>query len=105
MLFATMVAVGSASANCSNATLNGVYGFLVVGSAYGEPRNRRRSAQLRWIGECERMSKRRVTTEAIYYLPAFTGTYSMAKDCTGTMLSGYAQLSTLFSTRAKVGPR
>jgi hypothetical protein len=35
LVFATMIAVGPASATCSNATLNGVWGYI-VGAAVGQ---------------------------------------------------------------------
>jgi len=87
VLFATMIAVGSASANCSNASTNGAYGFLVLGSAYGEPGTA--VGQLNFDG-AGNVSGTQTTSfyGSIYYSPPFTGTYSIAKDCTGTMLAG-----------------
>ena len=87
VLFATMIAVGSASANCSNASTNGAYGFLVLGSAYGEPGTA--VGQLNFDG-AGNVSGTQTTSfyGSIYYSPPFTGTYSIARDCTGTMLAG-----------------
>ena len=87
-----MIAVGSASANCSNANLNGTYGFLVAGSAYYNnwlvPGDAMGQVTFDGNGNLLAGSVTQTFGGTIGSVPFFSGTYSIAKDCTGTMLAG-----------------
>lgn len=74
LVFATIVAVGSSSATCSNLTVTGVWGFWVGGAA----------------GQFTADGKGNITAGAATVSNSgtisnitFTGTYSVAKNCTG----------------------
>lgn len=84
MLFATMIAVGSAFADCSDATLNGAYGFSMSGSFNGTP------AVL--VGQFVFDGKGHVTLAFttsengnITYQPPFFTVYRVAANCTGNV--------------------
>ena len=76
LMFATLVAVGSASATCSNATLTGVWGYF-VGSAVG---------QFTTDGKGTITSgSQTVSQSGTIVNQTYTGTYSVAKNCTGSL--------------------
>jgi hypothetical protein len=74
LVFASMIAVGSASASCSNANVKGVWGYL-VGSAVGQ-----------WSanGDGSFTGSQTVSQNGVIETQTFTGTYSVAKNCTGS---------------------
>ena len=74
LVFATMIAVGPASATCSNATLNGVWGYI-VGAAVGQF-----TADGR--GHLTNGSQT-VSQNGVIKTQTFTGTYSVSTNCTG----------------------
>jgi len=86
-VFATAVGVGQASASCSNASLQGVYGYshgrpsglpyltgLVLGQFTADGK-----------GNLTAGSWTEITNGASTQTGTFTGTYSIAKGCTGTL--------------------
>ncbi len=74
LVFATLVAVGSASAACSNGTLNGVWGFW-AGAAVG---------QFTADGKGNiTAGSETVSSNGTISTQTFTGTYSVATSCTG----------------------
>ncbi len=74
LVFATMIAVGPASATCSNATLNGVWGFI-VGAAVG---------QFTADGKGNLTNgSQTVSQNGVIKTQTFTGTYSVSTNCTG----------------------
>jgi len=77
LVFATMIAVTSASgATCSNATVKGVWGYL-VGAAVG---------QFTADGNGNITSgTQTVSQNGTILTQTFTGTYSLAKNCTGSV--------------------
>lgn len=76
VVFATLVAVGSASATCSNATLSGVWGYL-VGAAVG---------QFTTDGNGHiTAGSQTVSQHGIIVTQTYTGTYSVATNCTGKL--------------------
>jgi len=84
-VFAMMIAVGSASAACSNASLNGVVGFVTTASAAGIGVTGASVGQMTFDGKGNFSA---VATNSAYgtIVPVtFSGTYSVAKDCTGTV--------------------
>jgi len=69
-----MIAVGPASATCSNATLNGVWGFI-VGAAVG---------QFTADGKGNLTNgSQTVSQNGVIKTQTFTGTYSVSTNCTG----------------------
>lgn len=81
MLFATLVGLGSAFADCSNATLNGAYGFIVAGSAYGEPGTA--AGQIIFDGKGNVSGLETTSFYGAIHTVPLAGTYSVAKNCTG----------------------
>jgi len=76
LMFATLVAVGSASATCSNATLIGVWGYF-VGSSVG---------QFTTDGNGTITSGSQTASEnGTIVNQTYTGTYSVGKNCTGSL--------------------
>jgi hypothetical protein len=76
LVFATMIAVGPASATCSKATLNGVWGYQ-VGAAVG---HFTADGQGNITSGTQTLSDNGVITTQ-----TFTGTYSVSKNCTGSI--------------------
>jgi len=85
LLFATMVAVGSASAaSCSNATLKGVWGFTFSGiGGDGTPRAIVGQATADGAGNLSGTLTK--SKDGTIVTGTFTGTYSVAKNCTGSL--------------------
>jgi len=76
LVFATVIAVGPASAICSKATLNGVWGYE-VGSAVGH---------FTANGQGNITSGLQTVSEnGVIVTQTFTGTYSESKNCTGSV--------------------
>ena len=76
LVFATIVAVGSSSATCSNLTLNGVWGFF-VGAAAG---------QFTSDGSGHiTAGSATVSNGGTIVNITYTGTYSVATNCTGSL--------------------
>jgi len=76
LVFAIMIAVGPASAICSNATVNGVWGFQ-VGSLVG---------QFTADGKGNIPSgSGTLSNNGVIETGTFTGTYSVSKNCTGSL--------------------
>jgi hypothetical protein len=74
LVFAAMIAVGPASATCSNATLNGVWGYI-VGAAVG---------QFTADGKGNLTNgSQTVSQNGVIETQTFTGTYSVLTNCTG----------------------
>jgi hypothetical protein len=108
LLFATMIAVGSASANCSNAHLNGTYGFLVAGTAYYNnwlvPGDAMGQVTFDGNGNLLAGSVTQTFGGTIVAIPLFSGTYSVAKDCTGTVtIAQNGQINTIALDNGKSG--
>ena len=70
-----MMAVGSAFAACTNATLNGVWGYQ-VGTAVG---------QFTADGQGNLTGSQTVNQNGTILSQTFSGTYSVAKSCTGSV--------------------
>jgi hypothetical protein len=84
LFFATAVAVGSASASCSNASLVGIFGFLNAGlDAPGQPGTSVGQYNFDGIGAVTGAFTH--SNGSVSNL-TFTGTYSVSKNCTGTMV-------------------
>jgi hypothetical protein len=76
LVFATLVAVGSASATCSKATVTGVWGYL-VGTAVG---------QFTTDGNGHiTAGSQTVSQNGTIVTQTYTGTYSVANNCTGSL--------------------
>jgi hypothetical protein len=77
LMFATMIAVGSASAaTCANATLNGVWGYF-VGASVG---------QFTSDGNGNiTAGSQTVSQNGVIETQTYTGTYSISKNCTGSL--------------------
>jgi hypothetical protein len=76
LVFATLVAVGSASATCSNATLNGVWGVF-AGAAVG---------QFTTDGKGNITNgSQTVSNNGVIQTQTYTGTYTIANNCTGSL--------------------
>jgi hypothetical protein len=76
LVVATVIAVGPASATCSKATLNGVWGYE-VGSAVGH---------FTADGQGNITSGSQTVSEnGVIERQTFTGTYSESKNCTGSV--------------------
>ena len=77
VVFATMIAAGSASAaTCSNATVTGVWGYFVGASA----------GQFTADGKGNITSgSQTVSQNGVVSTQTYTGTYSLAKNCTGSI--------------------
>jgi hypothetical protein len=76
LVFATMIAVGPASATCSNATLNGVWGYI-VGAAVG---------QFTADGKGNLTNgSQTVSQNGVIETQTFTGKYSVLTNCTGSV--------------------
>jgi len=75
LVFATMIAVGSASATCSNATFSGVWGYF-VGAAVG---------QFTSDGNGNVTGSSTVSNNGAIETQTYTGTYSISKNCTGSL--------------------
>ena len=85
LLFATMIAVGSASAaSCSNATLNGVWGFTFAGSGNGTVATT--VGQISFDGKGSESGSQTQSVGGTIKTSTFSGTYSVAKNCTGTVV-------------------
>lgn len=84
LVFTTMIAVGSAAAVCSNATLNGVYGVLSSGlDGAGEPATSISQITADGAGNITGLVTKSKDGTILNYTS--TGTYSIAKNCTGTV--------------------
>jgi len=76
LVFAPLVAVGSASAACSNLTVNGVWGFF-LGAAVG---------QFTADGKGHiTAGSATVSNSGTILTITYTGSYSVAKNCTGSL--------------------
>ena len=76
LVFTTLVAIGSASAACTNATLTGVWGYF-VGTAVG---------QFTSDGNGHiTTGSQTVSQGGTIVTQTYTGTYSVAKNCTGSL--------------------
>jgi len=89
-VFATVIGVGSASASCSNASLKGVWGYThgrqsglpyytgyILGQFTADGQ-----------GNLTAGSWTEITNGASTQTGTFTGTYSIAKNCAGTLTFG-----------------
>jgi len=85
LVFMTMVAVGSASAGtCSNATLNGVWGYVSSGFG-GDGTPRALVGQATSDGKGNLSGTETKSKDGTILTVTFTGTYSVAKNCTGSL--------------------
>jgi len=85
LVFATLVAVGSASAgSCSNATLNGVWGYTSSGFG-GDGTPRALVGQATADGKGNLSGTETKSKDGAILTVTFTGTYSVAKNCTGSL--------------------
>jgi hypothetical protein len=82
LVFATMIAVGSASATCTNATLIGVFGSLDAGFNAGQPEATLTQFTADGIGNLSGTLTN--STNGVITTGTFTGTYSVSKNCTGS---------------------
>ncbi len=80
LVFVIVTAVGSASAICSNATLTGVWGYQ-VGAAVGH-------FTADGTGNVTN-GFQTVNQNGVIGTQAFTGTYSVAKNCTGSFIANF----------------
>lgn len=84
LVFAGMIAVGSSAAVCSNATLNGVYGVLSSGlDGAGEPATSISQFTADGAGNITGLVTK--SKDGTIFNYTSTGTYSIAKNCTGTI--------------------
>jgi len=85
LMFATLVAVGSASAgSCSDATLNGVWGYTSSGFG-GDGTPRAAVGQATADGNGNITGSETKSKDGTILTVTFTGTYSVAKNCTGSL--------------------
>ena len=84
MLFVAIIAVGSASASCSDATLKGVYGFIFSGLG-GDGTPRAIVGQATADGKGTLSGTLTKSKDGTILILTFTGTYSIAKNCTGSL--------------------
>jgi hypothetical protein len=85
LVFTTMIAVGSASAgSCSDATLKGVYGFISSGFG-GDGTPRALVGQATADGKGNLSGTVTKSKDGTILTITFTGTYSVAKNCTGSL--------------------
>jgi hypothetical protein len=85
LAFATIIAIGSASAaSCSNATLKGVWGFLEAGSNGGQPEVT--LTQLTFDGNGNFSGTLTNSTNGAISSESTTGTYSLPKNCAGSLV-------------------
>src|ERR1700732_2336003 len=83
LVFATMIAVGPASAaNCSNATLTGVYGSIDAGLDAGQPEAP--ITQFTADGKGKLSGTFTSSANGVITTGTFTGIYSVSKSCTGS---------------------
>ena len=95
LMFATLIAVGSAAAaSCSNATTKGVYGFIFAGSAGGQPTTS--VGQATFDGKGGVSVSQTQSVNGTIQTSSFTGTYSIAKNCTGTLVDSENGATTNF---------
>ena len=78
LVFATALAAGSASATCSDATVTGVWGYI-VGAAVGQ-------FTADGKGNITKGSQT-VSNNGTIVTQTFTGTYSVSANCTGSLTS------------------
>ncbi len=83
LLFVAIFAVGSASATCSDATLKGVYGFIFSGLG-GDGTPRAIVGQATADGKGNLSGTLTKSRDGTILELTFTGTYSVAKNCTGS---------------------
>lgn len=94
VVFATMIAVGSASAaTCSNATLKGVIGTLDAGFNAGQFETTLTQSTADGNGHLTGGTFTDSTSGSIA-TGTFTGTYSIAKNCTGSYIVTFKNGST-----------
>lgn len=95
MLFATMVAVGSASAaSCSDASVKGVYGFVFAGAIGGQTATG--VGQATFDGKGGVSVSQTQSVNGTLQTSSFTGTYSIAKNCTGALVDSENGTTTNF---------
>jgi hypothetical protein len=82
ILFVTLIAVGSAGATCSNATLNGVYGYY-HGRPDGVSGQRAVVGQMIADGKGNLTGSWTASLNGVVSNGSFTGAYSISKNCTG----------------------
>jgi hypothetical protein len=93
LVFATTIAVGAASAaSCSNATLNGVFGSLDAGVKAGEPEAT--VTQFTADGKGNLSGTLTNSTNGTVTTGTFAGTYSISKNCTGSVTVTFPNGST-----------
>ena len=83
LLFVLLTAAGSASAACSNATLNGVYGYY-HGRPDGIGGQRALVGQMIADGKGNLSGSWTMSLNGTISTGTFTGTYSISKNCTGS---------------------
>jgi hypothetical protein len=83
LLFVTLITVGSASAACSNATLNGVYGYY-HGRPDGVSGQRALVGQMIADGKGNLSGSWTTSLNGTISTGTFTGTYLISKNCTGS---------------------
>lgn len=91
-VFAAMVAVRPASAGCSNASLSGPYGYF-HGRPSGAAGQRVLVGQIIADGKGNVSGSWTMSLNGAISNGTFTGTYSMAKSCTGTLMLSNEDLS------------
>jgi hypothetical protein len=84
LLFVVIFAVGSASAICSDATLKGVYGFVFSGIG-GDGTPRAIVGQATADGKGDLSGTVTKSKDGTILAITFTGKYSVAKNCTGSV--------------------
>ena len=84
LLFVAIFAVGSASASCSDLTLTGVYGFIFSGLG-GDGTPRAIVGQATADGKGNLSGTVTKSKDGTIVTFTFTGTYSVAKNCTGSV--------------------
>jgi hypothetical protein len=78
-LFVTMIAIGPASATCTNANLVGVWGYQ-VGVAVG---------QFTADGNGHFTGSQTVSNNGVIGTQTYNGTYSIATNCTGSLIVSF----------------
>lgn len=84
LLFVTMLAAAPSSATCSNATLKGTYGYS-HGRVGGEPAVKYVVGQITADGTGSLTGLWTMSDTGTISAGTFTGTYSISKDCTGSL--------------------
>jgi hypothetical protein len=86
-VFATLIAVGSASAVCTNATLIGSYGALLYGDKVPNYGVTLTHYEADGNGNLRGMATNSINGTIV--INTFTGTYSVSKNCTGSYTLTY----------------